>query len=85
MFFIIFPFSFLGTGLLSPCRISPLSRSVIAPEVRPKRGHSKDNSHFFLPPSFGVEHLRLRTHLGPSPSLQRQGRHFGDPQEIGSR
>ncbi|KAH9053133.1 hypothetical protein EDB87DRAFT_1711764 [Lactarius vividus] len=53
------------------CRISPLSLSVNIQEVRPKRGHSKDNSHFFLPPSFGMEHLRLRIHLGPSPSLQR--------------
>ncbi|KAH9052617.1 hypothetical protein EDB87DRAFT_423806 [Lactarius vividus] len=64
------------------CSVTPflsLLLSVIAPEVRPKRGHSKDNSHFFLPPSFGVEHLHLRTHLGPSPSL-----HIGCPSEAES-
>ncbi|KAH9052239.1 hypothetical protein EDB87DRAFT_1659001 [Lactarius vividus] len=70
MFSIIFPFSFLVDFLLSCCVTFSPSLSVNIPEVRPKHGHSKDSSHFFLPPSFGVEHLRLRTHLGPSPSLQ---------------
>ncbi|KAH9045830.1 hypothetical protein EDB84DRAFT_1435852 [Lactarius hengduanensis] len=48
-----------------PVASVPLS-SVIAPEVRPKRGHSKDNSHLSLPPPWL---LSSKLFLHPLPTI----------------
>ncbi|KAH9031794.1 hypothetical protein EDB85DRAFT_1890995 [Lactarius pseudohatsudake] len=45
--------------LLARPPLVPLNLCVNIPKVRPKRGHSKDNSHFLLP------HSPPPTHLGP--------------------